>query len=91
MPYVNAILLLANYNYQKLCFKLPEDGGRSRCGSEGITRQNLASRLRGLLSEADMGGKAARRAYYETVQGKRVAPSEDYGDSYRLRFCIFIR
>ena len=27
-----------------------------------------------------IGGKAARRAYHETVQGKRAAPSKDYGE-----------
>ena len=43
-----------NYNYQKLCFKLSEDRGRPRGCSEGIYRQNLATRLRGLLPEADV-------------------------------------
>ena len=43
-----------NYNYQKLCYELPKDGERSRDCSEGISRQDLTSRLRGHLPEADV-------------------------------------
>ena len=44
-----------NYNYQGLFFfELPEDVGRSRCVSEGISRQNQASQIRGLLPEGDV-------------------------------------
>ena len=54
-------------------------GHMSPMFSSGLPVQRLSQGLGPLEAAQGIGGKAARRACHETVQGKRAAPSKDYG------------
>ena len=47
--------------------------------SSGLPVKRMSQGLGPLEAAQGIGGKAVRRVYHETVEGKRAGPSKDYG------------